>query len=105
MFRTVITANSIRELKISAKLACPISAPRTSSTSSGQTMKKSELLCALQTEIQTHNLSTFISDKHKIVQTGCSSCQKHLGTVEQFKQHITDDVLPPLLHKLSGEAK
>jgi hypothetical protein len=64
-------------------------------------MKKSELLRALQTEIQKHNLSTFMSDKHKIV--GCSICQKHFGTVEQFKRHITEDVLPPLFDKLSAE--
>jgi hypothetical protein len=68
-------------------------------------MKKTDLLRALQTEIQRHNLSTFMSDKHKIVETGCSICQKHFGTVEQFKRHITDDVLPPLLDKLSVETK
>jgi hypothetical protein len=66
-------------------------------------MKKSELLRALQTEIQKHNLDTFMSEKHKIVQTGCSTCQKHFGTVEQFKFHITDDVLPPLRDKLSSD--
>jgi hypothetical protein len=67
-------------------------------------MKKSDLLRALQTEIQKHDLSTFMSDKHKIVQTGCSICQKHFGTVEQFKRHINEDVLPPLLDKLSTQA-
>jgi len=66
-------------------------------------MKKSELLRTLQTEIQKHNLSTFLSEQHKIVQTGCSACQKHFGTVEQFKWHITEDVLPLLLDKLSTE--
>jgi hypothetical protein len=66
-------------------------------------MKKSELLRALQTEIQRHDLSTFMSDKHKIVQTGCSACQKHFGTVEQFTWHITEDVLPSLLNNLSTE--
>jgi hypothetical protein len=66
-------------------------------------MKKSELLRALQTEIQKHNLSTFMSKEHKIVQTGCSICQKHFGTVEQFKRHLAEDVLPPLLDKLSTE--
>jgi hypothetical protein len=66
-------------------------------------VKKSELLRALQTEIHRHNLSTFMSDQHKIVQTGCSICQKHFGTVEQFKRHITEDVLPPVLDKLSLE--
>lgn len=66
-------------------------------------MKKSDLLRALQTEIQNHNLSPFMSDKHKIVQTGCSICQKNFGTVEQFKRHLTEDVLPPLLDRLSTE--
>jgi hypothetical protein len=55
-------------------------------------VKKSELLKAIQGEIQRHNLSTFMSEKHKIVQTGCSTCQKHFGTVEQFKRHITEGV-------------
>jgi hypothetical protein len=66
-------------------------------------MKKSDLLRALQTEIQKHNLSTFMSEKHKIVQTGCPACQKHFGAVERFKHHITDDVLSPLLDRLSAE--
>jgi hypothetical protein len=68
-------------------------------------MKKSELLRALQTEIQKHNLSTFMNGHHKVVMTGYAFCRKHFGTVEQFKFHITDDVLPPLLDKLSVEAK
>jgi hypothetical protein len=68
-------------------------------------MKKSDLLRELQTEIQRHNLSTFMSREHKIVQTGCSTCPKHFGTVEQFKRHLTDDVLPPLLDRLSGEVE
>jgi hypothetical protein len=66
-------------------------------------MKKSELLRALQTEIQRHRLSTFMSAQHKIVKTGCPACEKHFGTVEQFTRHITEDVLPPLLGKLSSE--
>jgi hypothetical protein len=64
-------------------------------------MKKSELLRALQTEIQRHSLSTFMNHEHKIVETGCPACQKHFGTVAQFKRHITEDVLPPLLDRLS----
>ena len=66
-------------------------------------MKKSELLRALQTEIGKHNLSTFMDEKDKIVITGCTLCRKHFGTVEQFKRHITEDVLSPLLDKLSSE--
>jgi Fe-S oxidoreductase len=66
-------------------------------------MKKSELLPALQTEIRKHDLSTFMHDKHKVVITGCPYCSKQFGTVEQFKRHITEDVLPSLLDKLSTE--
>lgn len=68
-------------------------------------MKKSELLSALQNEIQRHNLATFMSLQHKIVQTGCSTCQKHFGTTEQQTRHLTEEVLPSLLDKLSVEAK
>jgi hypothetical protein len=57
-------------------------------------VKKSELLDAIQNEIQRHNLSTFMSKEHKIVQTGCSVCQRYFGTVEQFKRHLSEDVLP-----------
>jgi hypothetical protein len=67
-------------------------------------MKKSELLRALQTEIRKHDLSTYMHDKHKVVITGCPFCHKHFGTIEQFIMHITDDVLPPLLDKLSVPA-
>ena len=68
-------------------------------------MKKSELLHALQSEIQKHNLSTFMHEQDKVVITGCSFCRKHFGTVEQFKRHITEDVLPSLLNKLSTESQ
>jgi hypothetical protein len=60
---------------------------------------------ALQTEIQKHNPSTFTDAQDKVVMTGCSFCRKHFGTIEQFKRHITEDVLPPLPDKLSVEAK
>jgi hypothetical protein len=68
-------------------------------------MKKSELSRAMQNEIQRHNLSTFMSKERKIVQTGCSVCDRHFGTVEQFKRHLSEEVLPPLLDRLSSEAK
>jgi hypothetical protein len=66
-------------------------------------MKKSELLSEIREEIQRHNLDTFMSAEHKIVETGCPTCQKHFGTIEQFKRHLTDDVLPPLLDRLSKD--
>ena len=66
-------------------------------------MKKSDLLRALQFEIQKHNLSTFMDEKDKIVITGCTVCRKRFQTVEQFKRHITEDWLPPLLDRLATE--
>ena len=68
-------------------------------------VKKSELLKAIQDEIQKHNLSTFMHEQHRVVMTGCSFCHKHFGTVEQFKRHLSEDVLPPLLDKLSVGAQ
>jgi hypothetical protein len=68
-------------------------------------MRKSELLKTIQDEIQRHNLSMFMSAEHKVVQTGCSTCRKHFGTVEQFEFHLCDDVLPSLLDRLSAEAQ
>ena len=65
----------------------------------------SDFLHAIQNEIQRHNLSTFMSKEHKIVQTGCSVCEHRFGTVEQFKRHPSEDVLPPLLDRLSSEAR
>jgi hypothetical protein len=66
-------------------------------------VRKPELLRAIREEIQRHNLDTFMSAEHKIVQTGCSTCQKHFRPVEQFKRHLNEDVLPPLIDKLSTE--
>lgn len=63
-------------------------------------MKKSELLRALQLEIQRHDLSTFMNEQHR-VEPGCPACRKRFQTVEQFIMHITHEVLPPLLDKLS----
>lgn len=71
-------------------------------------MKKFELLAALKKEIQRHNLSTFIDTPPSIAQggrgvvvTGCPLCRKQFGTVSQFVDHLTEDVLPPLLDRLS----
>jgi hypothetical protein len=73
-------------------------------------MKKSDLLKALQQEIQRHDLSTFIDSPPSVAQggrgvavTGCPLCRKQFGTIAQFSAHLTDDVLSPLLDKLSKE--
>lgn len=65
-------------------------------------MKKSDLLLALQQEIARHDLSNFTDERNCVVVPGCPTCKKRLGTVAQFIAHINDDVLPPLLDRLSG---
>jgi hypothetical protein len=63
-------------------------------------MKKSVLLRAIQDEIQRHNLSTFMSRKDEIVLMRCLTRCEHFGTVERFKRHLSEDVLPTLLDRL-----
>jgi hypothetical protein len=58
---------------------------------------------ALQTEIQRHSLSSFVDPNHRVTVPGCPLCKQSFGTVDQFVRHLTDDVLPPLLDKLSSE--
>ncbi len=53
-------------------------------SSKHRTMKKSELLRALQTEIELHNLWTFINETDKVVEVGRSHCKKRFGTTAQF---------------------
>jgi hypothetical protein len=65
-------------------------------------MLKSALLDAIRTEIQKHDLSHFQDEKDKMVRPGCSACRKTIYTVPQFIDHLTNDVLPPLLDRLSS---
>ena len=59
----------------------------------------------IRTEIRKHDLSHF-QEEDKIVQPGCPRCRKRFYTVPQFIDHLTDDVLPRLLDRLSsGGAK
>ena len=76
------------------------------------TMQKSALLAAIQREIHSHDLTHFVDDPPSIAQggrgvviTGCSRCRKRFGTVSQFVDHLTHDVPPPLIDKLSTEGK
>ena len=63
-----------------------------------------ELLAALQLEIQQHTLSTFHDEPGAkgVVVTGCPKCRKKFQTTRQFVAHITDDVLPIVIAKVSN---
>lgn len=70
-------------------------------------MKKSELLRALQTEIARHEFGTFAMDVgngQTRVSPGCPVCRKPFMTETQFVQHITRDVLPEIINRLSTES-
>jgi hypothetical protein len=62
-------------------------------------MQKSALLSALKTEIQRHDFSHF--QDQNIVVLGCPTCRMRINTMSQFLDHLTDDVLPGLLDRLS----
>ena len=74
-------------------------------------MKKTDLLRALQTEIRRHDFSTFVDQQPSIAQggsgvvtPGCPACRKRLFTMQNFMDHLADDVLPGLVDKLSTGA-
>jgi hypothetical protein len=71
-------------------------------------VKKSELLRALRQEIRRHHFNYFIHEPPSIAQggrgvvvPGCPACEKRINTMSQFLDHLADDVLPPLVEKLS----
>jgi hypothetical protein len=74
-------------------------------------VKKSDLLRALQKEILRHSFDTFVDEPPSIarggkgvVVPGCPACQKRINTTNQFLHHLADDVLPALIDRLSVEA-
>jgi hypothetical protein len=66
-------------------------------------MLKSQLLDAIRTEIQKHILDTF--QNGDVVVPGCPRCRKTFYLVSQFIDHLTNDVLPPLLDRLSSHGE
>jgi len=73
-------------------------------------MKKSELYAALRIEIHRHDFSTYVDDPPSVAEggrgvevAGCPTCKKRISTMPEFLDHLTDDVLPALLDKLSAE--
>jgi hypothetical protein len=74
-------------------------------------MKKSELYAALRREIHRHDFSTFVDEPPSVAQggkgvvvPGCPTCKKRFGTMPQFMDHLTDDVLPALLDRLPSDS-
>ena len=66
-------------------------------------MLKSQLLDAIRSELHRHNVSNFQDEKDKMVRPGSPRCRKVFYTTSQFIDHLSEDVLPPLLDRLSAE--
>ena len=72
-------------------------------------MQKAVLLAAIQKEIQRHDLSYFVDEPPSVAQggrgvvvSGCPACRKRINTVGEFLQHLANDVMPPLIDRLSA---
>jgi hypothetical protein len=61
-------------------------------------MLKSDLLRAIHQEIYRHDFSHFVDESPSIAQggkgivvSGCPACQKQIGTMPQFLDHLAKD--------------
>src|SRR5258708_7966312 len=91
--------------KVSCRLVIPVSSAL---NRRGPSVKKSELLRALQQEIRRHDFNYFIDEPPSIAQggrgvvvPGCPACKKRINTMNQFLHHLADDVMPALIERLS----
>jgi hypothetical protein len=73
---------------------------------------ETSLLRELRQEIRRHDFSYFVDQPPSIAQggkgvvvPGCPMCKKRINTMNQFLDHLADDVLPVLIEKLSTESK
>jgi hypothetical protein len=72
-------------------------------------MLKSDLLRAIQQEIQRHDFSHFVENPPSVAQggkgvvvPGCPACKKRINTMSQSLDHLADDAMPALLNRLSS---
>jgi hypothetical protein len=71
-------------------------------------MQKSQLLVAIQQEIQRHDFNHFIENPPSVAEggkgvvvPGCPACMKRLNTMSQFLDHLAYDAMPALLDRLA----
>jgi len=74
-------------------------------------VQKSILLAAIQKEIQRHDFSYFVDEPPSmaeggrgVVVSGCPVCKKRINTMQAFLDHLTKDVMPELINRLSGSS-
>ena len=73
-------------------------------------MLKSELLRAIQQEIQRHDWTHFVDEPPSIarggrgvVVPGCPVCGKRINTMSNFLDHLANDAMPALFAKLGSK--
>jgi hypothetical protein len=73
-------------------------------------MLKSELLRAIQQEIQRHDFSHFVENPPAVAQgergvvvAGCPASKKRIDTISQFLDHLRNDAMPELINRLSTQ--
>jgi len=71
-------------------------------------VQKSNLLAAIQREIQRHDFSYFVDEPPSVAQggkgvvvSGCPACQKRMNTMGQFLDHQANDAMPALIDRLA----
>jgi hypothetical protein len=67
-------------------------------------MDAQPIISAVQQEIRKHVWDTFVDQPpvvrlggHGVVVPGCSACRKRINTMDQFLDHISNDVLPGVI--------
>jgi len=73
-------------------------------------VQKSASLAAIQKEIQRRDLSYFVDEPPSVAQrgkgvvvAGCPAAKGRINTMTQFLDHLTNDVMPELINRLSTE--
>ncbi len=77
------------------------------------TVQKSALLATIQKEIHRHDFSYFVDEPPSVTQggkdvvvSGCPPrCKKRINTMTQFLDHLTQDLMPELIDRLSASRK
>jgi hypothetical protein len=76
-------------------------------TTSMDNNKKAAILRAAKEELNRHSWDTFVENPPSVAQggmghvtMGCVACGKRINTVNQFVQHLADDVLPVILRRV-----
>jgi len=73
-------------------------------------LDRDKMIQIAREEIEKHSLDTFVDDPPSIakggrgvVVTGCPACRKKFQSINQFVNHLADDVLPVIADRVVNE--